>query len=423
MAKNGQKTRNFVKLRQKTRISTISAPPSLCGRILFLLLVKTEMQHSDTDRPLRVLFVNRMAGMIRGGGETFDLEISRALNDLGCETTFLSGRPIFSRPHIELDHPRCVFLRSPWTGWLPRAKIPGGWHIRFWDFKRFEHKAARWAYAQRARFDVIQVCELPFFVARWKNFKTDVPVVMRLTAPDYYDPVGAVLEADAVIASGTTMEKMRSGARPDCADIPNAVDSAHFRPQTSDFRRKHSIGEADPVFLYVARMVPFKRHTWLLDAFTRILPEIPGARLILAGRGPLEEELKNYCLRAGLMDRVIFMGQVAYDRLPSIYAAADVKVIASDERESFCFAALEAMAMGLPLVSTACGMLPSLIGGNEGGRVVAVDDAAGFAKALVAMAADADERRRAGRRNRDYVIANHSWQNSARKLRDLYELL
>ncbi len=364
-----------------------------------------------------------MAGMIRGGGETFDLEISRALNDPGCETTFLSGRPIFGRPHIELDHPRCVFLRSPWTGWLPRTYIPGGWHIRIWDFKRFEHKAARWAYAHRAEFDVIQVCELPFFVACWKSLNTAIPVVMRLTAPDYYDPVGAVPNADALIASGTTMEKMRAGGRPDCTDIPNAVDTGFFHPQPSEFRRYHGISDTDLVFIYAARMVPFKRHQWLLDVFSGLLPELPAAKLLLVGHGQLEDGLRKYCAQKGLLDSVIFMGQMPYEKMPEIYAAADIKVIASDHRESFCFAALEAMAMGLPLVSTACGMLPSLIGENEGGRIVNIDDAQGFQRALLSLTADPAARKRIGARNREYVITHHSWDTSARKLRTLYERL
>ena len=385
--------------------------------------MKTEEQHCDTGRPLRVLFVNRMAGMIRGGGETFDLEISRALNELDCETTFLTGRPIFTPPHLGLKHPRPVLLRSPWTGWLPRGKIPGGWHLRIWDFRRFEHKAARWAYAHRTEFDVIQVCELPFFVARWKSLKTDIPVVIRLTAPDYYDPVGAVLTADGVIASGTTLGKMRAGARLDCVDIPNAVDTGLFCSQATSFRSERRIPEADTVILYVARMAPFKRHRWLLDVFAGLLLVRRDVRLVLVGRGGLERELKMYCHQLNLTDHVIFLGQVEYGKLPAIYAAADIKVIASDERESFCFAALEAMSMELPLVSTACGMLPSLIGNNEGGRLVPVNDREGFRRALTDLAADADARRRMGKRNREYVMANHSWGASARKLQALYERL
>ena len=373
--------------------------------------------------PLRILFVNRMAGMIRGGGETFDLEISRALDELNCETTFLSGRPILIRPHLQGDHSRCILLRSPWTGWLPRAKIPGGWHIRMWDFKQFEHTAARWAHARQAEYDVIQVCELPFFVAQWKRFKTNIPVVMRLTAPDYYDPSGAVLKADAVIASGTTMEKMRAGARPDCVDIPNAVDPVHFHPQKSNFRQENGIANTDIVILYVARLAPFKRHQWLMEVFGQIVKDQPNARLVLVGLGGLDQELKMCRRKMNLSDHVHFLGQVEYGKLPAVYAAADIKVIASDERESFCFAALEAMSMELPLVSTACGMLPSLLGNNEGGRLVPVNDREGFRRALTDLAADADARRRMGKRNRKYVIAHHSWETSARKLRGLYEQL
>lgn len=364
-----------------------------------------------------------MASMIRGGGETFDIEISRALNGLNCETTLLTSRPVFGRPHVCLDVKRCVFIRTPNTSCLPRAYIPGGWHIRMMDCRIFEHRAAQWAYGHRSEFDLIQVCEQVYFVAAWNRMETGCPVVMRLTAPDYYDPVNAVTKADAVIASGTTMEKMRAGPRPDCVDIPNAVDPRFFYPRPSEFRRNHGIGSADPLFIYAARMVPFKRHQWLLDVFSGLLPELPAAKLLLVGHGQLEDGLRKYCAQKGLLDSVIFMGQMPYEKMPEIYAAADIKVIASDHRESFCFAALEAMAMGLPLVSTACGMLPSLIGENEGGRIVNIDDALGFQRALLSLTADPAARKRIGARNREYVITHHSWQSSARKLRTLYERL
>jgi len=361
--------------------------------------------------------------MIRGGGETFDLEIAKALNRMNCECTLLTSRPIWCGPHNRPDCIHTVYIRSPYTRCIPEAFIPGRWRLRVLDCRIFEHLAAKWAYSHRTDFDIVQACEQVYFVEEWTHRQTGIPVVMRLTSPDYYDPVGAVQKAAAVIASGTTMGKMKAGERPDCVDIPNAVDPRYFYPRPSEFRRNHGIGSADPLFIYAARMVPFKRHQWLLDVFASLLPELPAAKLLLVGHGQLEDGLRKYCSQKGLLDSVIFMGQMPYEKMPEIYAAADIKVIASDHRESFCFAALEAMAMELPLVSTACGMLPSLIGENEGGRIVDIDDAEGFRSALLSLAADSSARRVIGARNREYVIAHHSWDASARKLRTLYERL
>ena len=55
------------------------------------------------------------------------------------------------------------------------------------------------------------------------------PVVMRVTAPNVYDPWHGMAQADAVIASGTSMAKLRAGPRPDCVEVPNGVDVTRFR--------------------------------------------------------------------------------------------------------------------------------------------------------------------------------------------------
>ena len=85
---------------------------------------------------LSVLFVNRMAAMERGGGETFDLEIARHLQSQGCTISFLTGIPLFGglrrkdlfsgfRSPVSSFH-----VRSPYFGWFPWDKVRGGWRLR-----------------------------------------------------------------------------------------------------------------------------------------------------------------------------------------------------------------------------------------------------------------------------------------------------
>ena len=116
---------------------------------------------------------------------------------------------------------------------------------------------------------------------------------------------------------------------------------------------------------------------------------------------------------------MIFLGEVPFEDVPGVYAASDIKVIASDY-ESFCFAALEAMATGLPVVTTDCGWVPRLIEGDRGGVVVPIGDRDRLAAALVALGGDADARREMGAWNRERAVARHGWQASAEKLLALY---
>ena len=373
---------------------------------------------------LSVLFVNRMAAMERGGGETFDLEIARHLQSQGSTISFLTGIPLFGglrrkdlfsgfRSPVSSFH-----VRSPYFGWFPWDKVRGGWRLRVADFEMFEKVAARWILRYGVGYDVIQICELPNLVAWLKRGGFPKPLVMRVTAPNVYDPRGGMKQADAVIASGTSVEKLRATERPDCVEVPNGVDTDVFHPHESGFRRKAGL-EADAlIVLYVARFQAFKNHEVLLRAFAQMSGECARAVLLLAGSGPLEGRMKGLAAELGVRDRVRFLGEVPFGDLPDVYAAADIKVISSDY-ESFCFAAIEAMASGLPIVTTDCGWVPKLIE-YGGGRVVPAGDASALAAVLCALAKDEPLRQEIGRRNRARAVEQHGWPLSARRLMDVY---
>ena len=385
----------------------------------------------------RVLFVNRMASLERGGGETFDLEISRHLEPLGATVSYLSGRPVWTGPRTPIDHPRAHLLRTPYTGWFPWDKVRGGWRLRVWDYACFERAAARWIASRAAEFDVVQACELPLLVFELKRRRFPRPVVMRVTAPNVYDPWQGMAQADAVIASGTSMAKLRAGPRPDCVEVPNGVDVTRFRPQPSTFRASHGIAADECVLLYVARFQDFKNHRVLVEALATLrarLPAGPRLRLVLAGSGPLRARVEAQAAAAGLSESVLFLGEVSFTDLPAVYAAADVMAISSDY-ESFCFAAIEAMASGLPVVSTDCGWVPNLLGrpagspaaaGVErvpGGWVTPVGQAGPLADALAQAVADPAARRAIGLANRAAAEQRHTWIASAEKLIALYRRL
>ena len=371
----------------------------------------------DASIPLRVLFVNRMACLERGGGETFDLEISRHLAQAGARVSYLCGAPLLRPAPLPVAGART--LRTPWLRRFPWDKVKGGWRVRQLEFEIFEWRAARWIARHAGEFDVIQVCELPNLVHWLKRRGVPVPVVMRLTAPNYYDPRGGVPQADALIASGTSIERLRERGQARVVDIPNAVDADLFRPQASDFRARHGIGRDEFVALYVARFQAFKNHAVLLEAFARFVRERPAARLVLVGSGPLREACERQVADLGVAEKVLFLGETPYGDLPGVYAAADAKVISSDY-ESFCFAALEAMSAGLPVLTTDCAWVPRLVA-DGAGMVVPVGDAAALAAGLKKLADHPALRRRMGATGRQQILERHTWPASAARLWALYD--
>jgi glycosyltransferase involved in cell wall biosynthesis len=371
---------------------------------------------------MRILFVNRMAAMVRGGGETFDLEMARHLVELGCQTEYLSGIPMTGRAAVQIDHPRVHLLRSPYTGHLPWDRFRLGWRIRIADFRCFEILAARWILQHHERFDVIQICEMPPLITELAKRHCPLPTVIRITAPDFHDAGQALQKATAVIASGTSLRFLRDGIRPDVRDIPNGVDLFRFRPQASDLRERLHIPADAILAVHVARFQAVKNHAMLLRAFRRVLDAGVHGHLLLAGGGPLEGTTRADAARLGLTERTHFLGEVPFQDVPGVYQASDINLVSSHS-ESFSFSALEGMACALPLVTTATEWVPGLIGVDQGGATVALDDAEAFAKAWIQLANDPARRAEQGTWNRQRVERDFGWTASARKLLALYASL
>lgn len=100
---------------------------------------------------------------------------------------------------------------------------------------------------------------------------------------------------------------------------------------------------------HVGRFMPQKNHTFLIDVFAKLLPDMPEARLLLIGDGPCKREIKNRCLKLGIKNQVLFIGQRA--DVEQWYSAMDVFVFPS-VYEGIGIALLEAQANGLPCMAS-----------------------------------------------------------------------
>ena len=368
--------------------------------------------------PLRVLFVNRMACLERGGGETFDLEISRHLRDLSVSVTFLSSRPLLSRIPMPLENAHC--LRCPWLRRFPWDKVKGGWRLRQAEFDFFQARAARWILRRAADFDIIQICELPELVLRLKQANFPRPLVVRLTAPNYYDPHNALPLADALIASGTSIAELRERGLA-VHNIPNAVDISRFRPHPSSWREQNNVPDSAFVALYTARFQGFKNHALLLRAWAKVVAARPDALLVLAGSGPLLEPSRALADSLGISSSVRFLGEVPFSSLPDLYAAANLGVISSDY-ESFCFSVLEMMASGLPVASTDCGWPPRLLA-DGAGLISPVGDPDALSANILRLASDPALSASMSSTARRLAETRHAWPASASALLSLYRTL
>lgn len=198
---------------------------------------------------------------------------------------------------------------------------------------------------------------------------------------------GTVVHADSY-----RRELLRQGLSPDrVAAIPGSVDSARFTPGRAPLlRAEWGIPEDAPVAGMVARMKPERGHRELIAAFNQAA--IPGAYLVLIGRGDDEEALR--ALAAG-QPRIVLAGYTRGDDLIGAYRALDVGVWLREGNDGACRGVLEAMACGLPMIVGNDGAPPELVA--ETGRVVDPADPAAIASALRDLLGDPDAARALGR--------------------------
>lgn len=126
------------------------------------------------------------------------------------------------------------------------------------------------------------------------------------------------------------------------------------------YRKENYFGQGDKkVILFVGRLAEKKGVTYLIEAMKQV-----DAKLIIAGGGPLEGELKAQAKEQG--DKIQFIGATTHQELQTIYASSDLfvapSVTAKDgDKEGFGLVILEAMASGLPVVASNSGGIPDLL--------------------------------------------------------------
>jgi glycosyltransferase involved in cell wall biosynthesis len=160
--------------------------------------------------------------------------------------------------------------------------------------------------------------------------------------------------------------------------ILNGVDTGYFRPAGNP-------PEGGPTILSVARMVRDKDQATLISAFSRVVTKHPGARLLLVGEGPLKNRIRAQATKMLPPDSFSFP-RTGTD-IRGYYRQAQL-VALSSVHESLPNVILEAMACGLPVVSTLVGGTDELIQEGQTGFLVRPRDPAALARALEKLIAD-----------------------------------
>lgn len=178
-------------------------------------------------------------------------------------------------------------------------------------------------------------------------------------------------------------------------------------------------GPSSPFVIgFVGRLVPEKGVLDLLAAFSRITD--PGFRLVLFGRGPLEDSIGEWS-RAD--PRIELKGFVPLEGIPSTMAALDLLLLpsrtTSGSAEQFGKVVVEAMMAGTPVITSDAGSLPEVV--DDAGLIVPEGDVEAIASAIRTVAMDADSWSELSHRSRKRALTVYSPQMNAPKVIDFWE--
>lgn len=269
------------------------------------------------------------------------------------------------------------------------------------------------------------------------------PLVVSLHGSDVFlaerkAPIGrrarAVFgQASAVTACSPdlTARALGLGARAaTTTTIPYGVDPVRFRPATPDERAAVRAGlgltEGERLVLAGGRLVYKKGLDVAIDAFAGdAVREVGPARLVIFGYGDLAEELRAQAARLGLADRVLFAGRLERDRIPALFAAADLFLLPSvhdhaGNVDGLPNTLLEAMATGLPIVASNVVGVPTVIDDGVHGLLVPERDAAALGAAVAALLRDPARAAKLSKAARARVERELTWPQIAGRFLGVY---
>jgi glycosyltransferase involved in cell wall biosynthesis len=407
---------------------------------------RSRSQAHDDEQPLRIALLGYRSAPHSGGQGIYVKYLSRSLAKLGHQVTVISGPPypelddsvsLVQLPSLDLyEHG----LRSVTPCQLLNrlnliecfSKFTGG----FAEPWLFGERFSRWYVDREGSFDVIHDNQtLAYGILKVEEGRT--PLVTTIHHPitrDYAVALAAEpkwylrllihrwhgflrmqkrvakrLSAVVTVSQASAIDIAADFAvKPEAISVmPLGVDIDVFRPLSGVQRepfRLMTTASAD---------APLKGLPVLLKAMARLRPQFPGLMLTLIGKPKTDGETRRLINSLGLDEAIDYRHGISTEEMVACYAKATVAVVPS-LYEGFGLPAIEAMACGVPLVSTNGGALPEVVG--EAGQVVAAGDEQALASAIAGLLSSSEERERLAAAGRDRAINEYCWDRCAERM-------
>ncbi|MCE5262241.1 MAG: glycosyltransferase family 4 protein [Deltaproteobacteria bacterium] len=401
--------------------------------------------------PLKICLLTYRGNPTCGGQGVYIKYLSRALHELGHEVDVLSGPPypelaegiaLHKIPGLDLYNPDHLFkvrnareLRSPLNQFEFLSMCSGG----FPEPCTFGFRARRYLAAGRNGYDVVHdnqslsygllgiarsgyptvaTIHHPITVDRDTEIAAAGSWLRRMKVRRWYSFLSMQKRVSRRLSKIITVSKCSKrdiGREFGLGDdrfrvVPNGINADYFYPLGGVKRADHQ------VLVTNSADTPLKGLRYLLEAVADIRRK-RNIRVVVIGTPKKEGTIERLVHELALGDTVHFTGRIAYDEFARYYAEATMAVIPS-LYEGFGMPAGEAMACGVPVVSTTGGALPEVVG--DAGILVPPGDAAALRDAITALLDDPEKRRSLGAAGLARVSQSLTWRHAAEKTVEVY---
>ena len=305
-----------------------------------------------------------------GGMANQTLQLAKLLREEGAEVEL-----------IQVNRPYC----PPWVGRLKGIRAA---------FRLLPYLVHLWRSAAKVRlFHVMANSGWSWHLfaapAIWIAKIRGIPVIVNYRGGEadvFFDKAFAWIKpslrrADAIIVPSGFLEAVFGKRDFSTSIVPNIIDLSRFQPEIgfglswkADF----------PQIIVTRNLEPIYDNATALRAFDIVKKTFPSAALILAGSGPERQALEKLAARLDMTDAVTFTGRVDNEGMAALYRRADVMVNPS-LADNMPISVLEALASGVPVVSTDVGGVPYLVEHGKTALLVPAQDPVAMADAILAL--------------------------------------
>ncbi|MGK0442355.1 MAG: glycosyltransferase involved in cell wall biosynthesis [Pseudohongiellaceae bacterium] len=429
------------------KVEHATAPAVMAAKTVPLAIVDPA---ACQQRPLKICLLGYRSAPYSGGQGIYIKYLSKALVEAGHQVDVISGQPyplldarvrLIKMPGMNLFETGLRSLRPhhltsltniiEWTGKLTGAfSEPHCFGRRVYKYLKkqgrhydiiHDNQSLSWSMLklQRNNFSLVTTIHHPitsdlnialndadtrterFFIRRWHSFlKMQAKVTQQL---NHVVTVSERSQQDIAVAFGIQPVGISL--------VYNGIDTDEFQPLPNVARvpfRIMATTSADS---------PLKGLSYLLHAVAELVQHYPNLELLLVGKPRAGGETEQLIEQLGIANHIRFVSGISTEQLVQFYAEAQVAVVPS-VYEGFGLPAGEAMACGVPVVSTNGGALPEVVG--DAGIQVPVKDSESLARAISDLLDDGERRQQLGLAGRQRIEQLFCWTRAANQMTNYY---